>query len=48
MTGSAMIKGTVHEASQLSMGDPGNYFLLEMLVFAAESKADFFITPGRE
>lgn len=29
------------------MGDPGNYFLLEMLVFTAESKADFLITPGR-
>lgn len=25
----------------------GNYFLLEMLVFTVESKADFFITPGK-
>lgn len=42
MTGSVKIKWTVNEVSQLSMVDPGNYFLLEMLVFTAESKADFF------
>lgn len=29
------------------MVDPGNYFLLEMLVFTAESEADFLITPGK-
>lgn len=29
------------------MVDPGNYFLLEMLVLTAESKADFLITPGK-
>lgn len=29
------------------MVDPGNYFLLEMLVFTAESEADILITPGK-
>ena len=49
MTGSSKEKWTVIQASQLSMVDPGNCFLVEMLVFTAESKADFFflITPGR-
>jgi len=31
----------------LNTVDPGNYFLLEMLVFTAESKADFSITLGK-
>lgn len=29
------------------MVDPGNYLLLETLVFTAESKAGFLITPGK-
>ena len=46
-TGSVKIKWTVLQASQLNTADPGNCFLVEMLVFTAESKADFLITPGK-
>lgn len=42
VTGLSKEKWTVIQASQLSMVDPGNCFLVEMLVFTAESKADFF------
>lgn len=42
MTGSSKVKWTVIQASQLSMVDPANCFLVEMLVVTAESKADFF------
>lgn len=51
VTGSSNVKWTVSQASQLNMVDPGNCFLVEMLVFTAESKADFsffYITPGRQ
>lgn len=44
-TGSVKIKWTVLQASQLNMADPGHCFLVEMLVFTAESKADFFNNP---
>ena len=42
VTGSSKEKWTVIQASLLSMVDPGNCFLVEMLVVTAESKADFF------
>ena len=52
MTGLSNVKWTVSQASQLNMVDPGNCFLVEMLVFTAESKADFsfffLITPGKQ
>ena len=41
VTGLSNVKWTVSQASQLNMVDPGNCFLAEMLVFTAESKADF-------
>lgn len=48
MTVSAEIKGDSSLGVTVEHGrNPGNYFLLEMLVFTAESKADFLITPGK-
>ena len=49
VTSLSNVKWTVSQASQLNMVDPGNCFLVEMLVFTAESKAyfssSFFYNP---